>query len=266
MYNSPRLIMSILVSALFWSMPATASWQNHNDIVKTRIVQVENPVNAEKTLFVWEAELADGWKTYWRSPGEAGLPVRVIQSGQELELEYPLPERFELFGLETFGYGTQVMMPFTPVDASPVTVDFMVCKDVCIPFTSDHILPESPDTSPITSVRLDVWLAKIPVKAEPDTGPILVSAASVKGPVGRERLVVDASSAAGFQKGDVLAEMTGGYHFLKPAVSIRGDGSNARFVLDVLASKSAGSLRGKDVRLTIVDDAGQSIDTIVTLK
>src|SRR6516162_2001871 len=59
--------------------------------------------------------LAPGWKTYWRSPGDAGLPVRVDWAGSAnlagADLAWPVPHRFTLFGLDTFGYQDEVVLP-----------------------------------------------------------------------------------------------------------------------------------------------------------
>src|SRR5688572_13017658 len=59
--------------------------------------------------------LQPGWKTYWRSPGDAGYPMQVDSSGStnvaRVDLAWPVPHRFELFGLQTFGYGDEVAFP-----------------------------------------------------------------------------------------------------------------------------------------------------------
>ena len=59
--------------------------------------------------------LNDGWKTYWRSPGEVGLPPDVQHRASEnvagIDLLYPAPTRFEAFGIQNFGYGGEVTFP-----------------------------------------------------------------------------------------------------------------------------------------------------------
>src|SRR5215472_5185543 len=58
-------------------------------------------------------ELAPGWKTYWRSQGDAGLPVTLDWTGStnlaHAEIAWPAPRRFSLFGLDTFGYEEEVV-------------------------------------------------------------------------------------------------------------------------------------------------------------
>ena len=48
--------------------------------------------------------LQPGWKTYWRSPGDAGYPLQIDVSGstnvEEAKVAWPVPHRFQLFGLD----------------------------------------------------------------------------------------------------------------------------------------------------------------------
>ncbi len=64
-------------------------------------------------------ELVDGWRTYWRSPGVAGLPPRVDWSGssnvEEVGFRWPAPQRFEFFGFDNFGYEKEVVFPLDVV-------------------------------------------------------------------------------------------------------------------------------------------------------
>ncbi len=88
------------------------------------------------------------WKTYWRSPGDAGLPPVIDWSRSEnvanVELAFPAPERFELFGIDTFGYGDEVIFPLTVTVADPGRpvalrgdVNLLVCSDLCVPARFD---------------------------------------------------------------------------------------------------------------------------------
>lgn len=91
-----------------------------------------------------ELVLASGWKTYWRAPGEAGIPPSFDFSAstnlKSVQFHWPRPATFDLNGIQTIGYHDYLVLPIevTPMDASmPVTlrttVDLGVCKDICIP-------------------------------------------------------------------------------------------------------------------------------------
>lgn len=106
--------------------------------------------------------LAPGWKTYWRSPGDAGIPPFFDWSGSEnlksVRLHWPSPSVFQTNGIQSIGYHDRVTLPFevTPLDpAKPVrlhaTVELGVCKDICTPaslnLTALLVAPGAPDAS-----------------------------------------------------------------------------------------------------------------------
>ena len=90
--------------------------------------------------------LAPGWKTYWRVPGEAGIPPAFNWSGSSnvaaVRVHFPVPRVFEQGGIRGVGYVGQVTFPLSvrTHDASaPVRlrgdIDIGVCKEVCVPVT-----------------------------------------------------------------------------------------------------------------------------------
>jgi DsbC/DsbD-like thiol-disulfide interchange protein len=89
--------------------------------------------------------LAPGWKTYWRSPGDAGIPPLVDFSRStnlaKGTVEFPAPTTFDINGMTSVGYTSDVIFPLllTPeVADSPMHVEahvmLGVCKDICVPF------------------------------------------------------------------------------------------------------------------------------------
>ncbi|MBJ3761367.1 hypothetical protein ILP92_01195 [Maribius pontilimi] len=94
-----------------------------------------------------QISLQPGWKTYWRSPGDAGIPPSFNWSGSrnlaELRIAWPTPHVFSQGGLRSVGYEGGVVLPLivTPRDPSqPVSLrlalDMGVCRDVCVPVSS----------------------------------------------------------------------------------------------------------------------------------
>lgn len=89
-------------------------------------------------------QLADGWKTYWRAPGEAGIPPSLNWKGSGnlagVQFHWPVPQVFYTSGLQTIGYSHELVLPMTLVpkaDGKPInltgTVNLGVCLDVCMP-------------------------------------------------------------------------------------------------------------------------------------
>jgi DsbC/DsbD-like thiol-disulfide interchange protein len=103
-----------------------------------------------------EIRLAPGWHTYWRVPGEAGIPPDFDWSGSRnlaaVAYEWPRPQVFDSFGLTTFGYEDRLVLPvrLTPRDPDAtlelaLALDFGVCADICIPAEADLAATLRPD-------------------------------------------------------------------------------------------------------------------------
>ncbi|SDF29637.1 protein-disulfide reductase DsbD domain-containing protein [Limimaricola pyoseonensis] len=111
--------------------------------------------------------MAPGWKTYWRAPGEAGIPPEVDWTGSEnvasVRFHWPVPEVFEQSGYESIGYAEQVTIPVELTPAAPGAparmrgrLDIGVCEEVCVPVSLDFAadLPVSADRDASLSVAL----------------------------------------------------------------------------------------------------------------
>ena len=91
-----------------------------------------------------EIQLDGHWKTYWRYPGDSGVPP-VFDWSKSTNLgavvvDWPAPQRFEDEGSTTIGYTDGVILPLTvtPKDPhAPVTLDlaldYAVCEKICMP-------------------------------------------------------------------------------------------------------------------------------------
>jgi DsbC/DsbD-like thiol-disulfide interchange protein len=91
-----------------------------------------------------EVRLMKGWKTYWRYPGDAGVPPRFDFAGSEninaITVLWPAPQRFSEDGINLIGYEGDVILPLriTPEDhRKAVTLhlklDYGICEKLCIP-------------------------------------------------------------------------------------------------------------------------------------
>lgn len=136
-----------------------------------------------KTFAGIEIRLAPKWKTYWRTPGDTGIPPYFDWSGSEnlksAEVMYPIPARYEdPIGI-TIGYKSQVTLPvlLTPIDPSKpiklnLSAQYAICYDLCVPVSASQKLTvdqaETNRFAPLLSMALS--LTPKPVTQD-DEGP-----------------------------------------------------------------------------------------------
>lgn len=209
-------------------------------------------------------ELDEGWKTYWRMPGEAGVPPefgwsRSANAGA-ITVMLPLPQRFGDASGETVGYKHRVVFPVRvmPADAGqPVKLAldlfFAVCKDICIPgkVSAEAVLAgtDAPQTAHVVSE----WLARVPVKAA-EPLPVAASTLAIDG--GKPALVLALAAPAD----DIFVEGDGEAYFRKP--DFAADGRSARILIDNV--KDGAKLVGKSLKLTLAR-GGAGLEQIITL-
>lgn len=88
--------------------------------------------------------LAPGWKTYWRAPGDAGIPPRFDWRGSDnlatVSYHWPRPEIFTSFGLRSAGYRDELVLPLELHPLRPGQtirlkgrVEIGICDTICVP-------------------------------------------------------------------------------------------------------------------------------------
>ncbi|WP_372024745.1 protein-disulfide reductase DsbD family protein [Tistrella mobilis] len=233
-----------------------------------------------------------GWKLYWRSPGDAGLPPAIdagaspsIADGQVtgVGIAWPLPERFTAFEtIHTYAYEKRVLLPVTaglaaaaPAAPLRLRVDYQVCEALCIPVTADLVLdvPAGPaDPLDRTAAEAEAAIAAaraaVPaVASDPAAAPFAAVSAGWIAAEGDApaRLVVEAKSDAPFgPTADVFIEGPDGFAFLPPEARRLDDGRRIRFVSDVAPPAADARLLGETVRLTLVDGTGDDRRAVET--
>lgn len=139
---TPRTLARILPLAFTLAFgPAQATTQD--DVLAASLIPGWTTESGSRMAGL-DLTLAPGWKTYWRSPGEAGIPPSFDWSMSEnvksVRIHWPVPMVFETAGMMTIGYHDRVVLPLevTPVDPSlpvrlEVSVDLGVCDQICMP-------------------------------------------------------------------------------------------------------------------------------------
>lgn len=153
-----------LTACLYLSSPAVA--QGVDQLVQLDIL--DGGKTAKGTYQgALRLTMKDGWKTYWRAPGDAGIPPQFDWGGSrnvgEIAITWPAPDVFDQNGLQSIGYEDQLVLPveITPKNPSkPVRLrgemDLGVCKDVCVPgrLDFDHTLDAQAGRNPTIAAAL----------------------------------------------------------------------------------------------------------------
>lgn len=131
--------------AIFLASTTFASAQDGGDILDASILTGWQQSDG-KHVAALKITLHDGWKTYWRAPGDAGIPPHFAWTGSRnvsgVAISWPTPKRIPQGGVMTLGYENSLTLPLTLTPAragKPIKlageVTIGVCKDVCVPLT-----------------------------------------------------------------------------------------------------------------------------------
>ena len=139
-----------------------------------RIIAGNNPQDADLLRAGIEIKLQPGWKTYWRYPGDSGVPPRFDFSGSDnvktARVLYPAPHLFHDEDGNSLGYKDRVIFPLrvTPArSGAPVKLrlklDYAVCEKLCVPAEASAELALSPGASTQDKALSDAE-ARVPKK------------------------------------------------------------------------------------------------------
>lgn len=214
-----------------------------------------------------EIRLGPGWKTYWRYPGDSGVPPRFDFAGSEnvgnVTVLWPAPHRFTDDGGASIGYKDNVVFPLrvTPRDAGkPVTLrlrlDYAVCEKLCVPAEAKAALTFAGSPS-VHDAAIAAAEARVPKPvARGAAGPLAIVTARRVAGAGKPLVHVDVVAPAGTDA-ELFAEGPTPDWALPVPLPVQGAPAGQRrfgFELDGLPT-GADPKGPLDIRLTAV--AGQ---------
>ena len=151
-------------------------------------------------------QLQPGWKTYWRTPGDSGVPPGFDFSKSEnveaVTVMWPAPMKFDDgAGGVSLGYKQQVVLPLRIVAKNadkPLTlraeINYAVCEKICIPVEASAELPFASVAS-TEDGALSAALDTVPKPANiGDPNPLTIRDVKREG---KTTVLVDASAPAG---------------------------------------------------------------------
>lgn len=264
----PVIAVAVLSGAVVTLSPAVAetatAWNEHPN-ARVRLVAGEG-----RHLGV-EVVLAPGWKTYWRMPGDAGVPPAFDFAGSSnlatSDVLYPVPVAIPEAGGTAVGYTGTVTFPIrvTPADptkpvAARLTFSFGVCKDVCIPLDSVLALDVPADLKAVGKApQIAAALKRVPRILDDASRAIPALTATkvtLTGPKPAIRFETRGATA-------LFAEAPDGL-FVPLPTRTAGVGDVATFAIDLSASPDLRDLAGKPLRITLTTPTG-GVETSIRL-
>ena len=271
-----RLTFLAVVTAVLGFTPGASGQQASPWIEghRSRVRLVAGGTERGVQLAGVQIELAPGFKTYWRNPGESGLPPTFdwskSQNVAEAEVLWPAPRRFEDAAGVTYGYADAVLFPLRVRlrdPGKPATLagklDYGVCKDICIPAQADLSLPLG-NAGSAPGGAIEAALKRVP-KPQPLGAPgdlSVLDARIVSGEKAKLTVIIRAPSGT---QPDLFVEAPDKWFFQPtstPPQTTPGQDPSRTFSVDIVERPKEG---GKvDLRLTLV--AGdRAIETAASL-
>jgi suppressor for copper-sensitivity B len=248
-------LRALALSLCLWlpaSWAADSGWLesplNTHARVKFRTDQAEN--GALRLLL--EVQLAEGWKTYWRSPGEGGIAPEITWQTKvdKLDWGWPTPQRFDVSGISTQGYQGDTTFPVTlqiPPDARRLqgVLTLSTCSSVCVltdfPFDLDIRQP-APQGFNLAFTQAQ---GTLPLKAG--------MFAQVQAGYHNGELYVSAHRAEGWQKPEIFFDVPEGADFTKPKIDVDGERLVAKVLVTDGWEGNAPALLGQALSIVISD-------------
>lgn len=140
----PVLLSAALIGGIAPLTPASA--QEAADMAQIEMLPGWQMENGHRMAAIRVA-LAPGWHTYWRAPGEAGIPPSFDFAGSKnlkaIALHWPTPKLYADNGMWYLGYEDELILPIELIPEATGEIEITgsmslgVCDDICIPMQAD---------------------------------------------------------------------------------------------------------------------------------
>ncbi|MDX2258427.1 MAG: protein-disulfide reductase DsbD family protein [Hyphomicrobiaceae bacterium] len=287
-YRLAAIGLSAGIVAIGSALPALAAEALHSQWFEAKggkVRMIAGRGEGGTVLAGLEVVLEPGWKTYWRSPGDSGVPPEIGWGGSgnvsAASVLFPAPQRFADPAGAIIGYSSRVVLPIVVTPADParavdLKIEFAVgvCRDICVPIMEEVNLSVPVDAAAAPAAVTDA-LAAVPRRLA--TGVAAGSSAAGTGEAelprlvtqeialqGRApRLVFDVDFGDAATDGDAFAEGPLGSYLPLPKRTGEPAGGIVRFLVDLSEIDDPADLEGKAIVLTMVSEKGATETEIV---
>ena len=220
-----------------------------------------------------EIRLKPGWHTYWRYPGDAGVPPRLdftaSQNVDTVRVLWPAPRRLTEEGLSVIGYAEDVILPLVvvPRDRTKpamlrLAIDYAVCERLCVPTqaTAELALTGAPSSHDDMLVQA---LGRVPKRlALGEASPLAVKSIARESASTPARVIIEVAGPANV---DVFAEGPSPEWALPLPTALAPSAPGvARFAFALDGAPPGMRYEGALITITAVM-AGEAVETVVPI-
>lgn len=273
-----KVVPPFLVFLLFYASfaaqagehgPATATSWSGKKPAQTRLILESAEFEGAGVIRAGvQIKLDDGWWTYWRAPGESGMPPMFDWSGSENidgdpETIWPVPLRAVAYGEKVNVYRKEVVFPIEFHADDPtkpvklhLKITYGTCRNMCVPAWAEHELTVRPvEGQPKIDVAnaklIDAYSGRGP-SADPQSVGIIIEGVRASVADGKVILTISARGVEDKRRALVLIE---GPDFMRVAEIAPGatdDKRVATLKLTIGSTNQFRALKGKRIRITLV--------------
>ena len=238
-----NVVVFITLILLSGNVSASIIQKEKEDYVSVELISSSDALGetGEIQLGLW-FKMAPDWKIYWRSPGAAGYPPRLDWNGflnfTEAGISWPVPHRFEVFGISTLGYSKEVVLPIKVKVKDPaqpfhaeLAIDYLICSlDTCITknITLQLDLPTGDASPSVNDNIIQRYLSLVP--RHETEGSFSIERVAVDDPNSSPpMLLVKVYSDDGFSNPELFIEGEEDIFFNTPKLQLSEDRKIANF-------------------------------------
>ncbi|MBK6260199.1 protein-disulfide reductase DsbD family protein [Citrobacter youngae] len=248
---SRQALLCLLLLWLPVSWAADIGWLRSPDNNHASVrLRADTAADGETRLLL-DVKLEDGWKTYWRSPGEGGVAPSIVWKDKmpAVDWYWPTPARFEVANITTQGYHDNVTFPMVVRGTTPAALNGVLtlstCSNVCLltdfPFS---VTPSVQD--PSFAHDYAQAMGQIPLASG------LTDALSAGARAGE--LVVEARRVGGWSAPGLYLDTVDDADFGMPQIRVEGEILRATVPVHDSWGEGAPNLRGKQLTLVLADN------------
>lgn len=168
----PFLLATVAPAA---AQAAETAWQTIAPDVRMRLISAGGAVAGGEARLALEIDMPEATRTYWRIPGDAGLPTVLDLTGSRdvgaHRIEWPFPIREEKDGLLDYAYFGHTVLPVAVEVTGPdpeveMAVTMGVCSDICVPAQARFSLRLDEASDEANALRIRQAMAEVPIPWE----------------------------------------------------------------------------------------------------